>query len=84
MYSLFNLYSENFRCTINIICFLPTEHVFTTKESEAAAGGADLSAALSQQMEEHRKEHQKHLNALRDELAAKQEVIDGLKECVLS
>jgi len=31
-------------------------------------------------MEEHRKEHQKHLNSLRDELDAKQEVIDSLKD----
>ena len=58
-----------------------TEHVFTSKQAEANSGG-DISEALTQQMEEHRKEHQKHLNSLRDELAAKQEVIDGLKEYV--
>lgn len=53
--------------------------MFISKEAEASSG-ADISAALGQQMEEHRKEHQKHLNSLRDELSAKQEVIDGLKE----
>lgn len=56
------------------------EHVFTNKEAEASAGGADLSAALSSQMEEHRKEHQKHLNSLRTELAAKQDAINELKD----
>jgi len=56
-----------------------TEHVFTNKQAEANANG-NISEALTQQMEEHRKEHQKHLNSLRDELSAKQDVIDGLKE----
>jgi len=46
----------------------------------AAASGAEVTATLDQQMEEHRKEHQKHVSSLRDELAAKQEVIDSLKE----
>ncbi|XP_067931316.1 kinesin heavy chain-like [Watersipora subatra] len=55
------------------------EHVFTSKEAEASSTGA-LSEALTQQMEEHRKEHQKHLNSLRDELSAKQEVINSLKD----
>ena len=57
--------------------------MFTSSKEAEAASGADLSAALTQQMEEHRKEHQKHLNSLRDELDAKQEVIDSLKEYVI-
>ena len=66
-----------------LLFIIVTEHVFTSSKEAEAASGADLSAALTQQMEEHRKEHQKHLNSLRDELDAKQEVIDSLKEYVI-
>lgn len=42
----------------------------------------DLKTALEKQMESHREAHQKQLNALRDEIAEKQEQFDQLKEYV--
>ncbi|XP_013401804.1 kinesin heavy chain isoform X2 [Lingula anatina] len=55
------------------------EQVYNVKAEEAKSAN-DMKTALEKQMESHREAHQKQLNALRDEIAEKQNQIEQLKE----
>ncbi|CAM1154779.1 Uncharacterised protein r2_g4355 [Pycnogonum litorale] len=56
-------------------------HIVSSKEKEKEKTMANnMKEALEQQLEKHREAHQKQLATLRDEIAAKQELVDQLRE----
>lgn len=71
----------------NSIDTLPSEQMYQTQLSQREKETSDqlqstkeLKETLESQMEVHRETHQKQLQNLREDVAAKQAIIDTLKE----
>ena len=55
---------------------------FEKKTSEKVSSANEVKEALEKQMDGHREQHQKQINALRDEIHDKQNMIDQIREWV--
>jgi len=58
---------------------LPSEQVHV-KATEELQTSMDMKQALEAQLDVHREKHQKQMAALRDEIAAKEALMEELKE----